>query len=232
MNELILVIEDEKEIQELIRYNLQRVRFRVATDSNGDDGLRTLFSSKPDLVVLDLMLPGSSGLEVLREIRNESAVSETPVIILTARSDEMDRLVGFEQGADDYLTKPFSPKELIARIRAILRRTQPKYTTETIDAGDLRVDTMAHEATFRSRKLTLTRREFELLAFLAHHPGRVFSREELLRRVWGYNFVGETRTVDVHIRRLRKKVGEDNRIIDTVTGAGYKFIKPSAQESS
>jgi phosphate regulon transcriptional regulator PhoB len=224
MAELVLVIEDEREIRDLIRYNLERAGYRVVAEADGDRGLERAFSSRPDAVILDLMLPGSSGLEVLREIRNEPSTKELPVIILTARSAEMDKLLGFEHGADDYLTKPFSPKELMARLRAILRRSLPVQSAEVIESGDLRIDNPAREVFYGGEKLTLTRREFELLAFLAHHPGRVYSREELLRRVWGYDFIGETRTVDVHIRRLRKKLGEENSVIETVTGAGYKFL--------
>jgi two-component system alkaline phosphatase synthesis response regulator PhoP len=224
MAELVLVIEDEREIRDLIRYNLERAGYRVVAEADGDQGLERAFSSRPDAVVLDLMLPGSSGLEVLREIRSEPSTKELPVIILTARSAEMDKLLGFEHGADDYLTKPFSPKELVARLRAILRRSRPSQSAGVIESGELRIDNPAREVYFGEEKLSLTRREFDLLAFLAHHPGRVYSREELLRKVWGYDFVGETRTVDVHIRRLRKKLGEKNRVIETVTGAGYKFI--------
>jgi DNA-binding response OmpR family regulator len=226
MPELVMVIEDEKEIRDLIRYNLERAGFRVSAFPDGEEGLGQIFASRPDAVVLDLMLPGRSGLEVLREVRDEPATRDLPVLVLTARSAEMDKLLGFEHGADDYLTKPFSPRELVARIKALLRRAQPSRAGGTIVAGDLKVDTLAHEATWRGRPLTLTPREFDLLAFLAHRPGRVMSREELLRKVWGYDYVGETRTVDVHIRRLRVKLGEKNRVIETVTGAGYKLVAP------
>jgi DNA-binding response OmpR family regulator len=227
MSELVLVIEDEKEIQELLRYNLERAGFRVAVAGDGDSGLERLFAARPDVLVLDLMLPGTSGLDVLREVREEPATRELPVVVLTARSTEMDKLIGFERGADDYLTKPFSPKELVARIRALLRRARPSLAAGRIEVGDLVVDTLAREAALRGKPLTLTRREFDLLAFLAHQPGRVHRREELLRKVWGYDYMGETRTVDVHIRRLRMKLGEKNRFIVTVTGAGYKLVAPA-----
>jgi len=226
MSELVMVIEDEKEIRDLIRYNLEREGFRVNAFADGDEGLERLFASRPDAVVLDLMLPGRSGLEVLREVRGEPATRDLPVVVLTARSAEMDKLLGFEHGADDYLTKPFSPRELVARLRALLRRAQPSRAEATIEVGALKVDTLAHEATWRGEMLTLTPREFDLLAFLALRPGRVTSREELLRKVWGYDYLGETRTVDVHIRRLRVKLGEKNRVIETVTGAGYKLVAP------
>ncbi len=223
MADLVMVIEDEKEIRDLVRYNLERAGFRVTAVADGEEGLRRLFASRPDLLVLDLMLPGRNGLEILREVRGESTTRELPVIVLTARSAEMDKLLGFEHGADDYLTKPFGPRELVARVQALLRRAQPNRQEAGITIGDLAISTMAREAVYRARKLSLTPREFELLAFLARHPGRVLSREELLRKVWGYDYVGETRTVDVHVRRLRAKLGDKGKLIQTVTGAGYKF---------
>ena len=227
MSELVMVIEDEKEIRDLIRYNLERAGFRVHAVADGEEGLQRLFASRPDALVLDLMLPGRSGLEVLREVRGEPATRDLPVVVLTARSAEMDKLLGFEHGADDYLTKPFSPRELVARLRALLRRSQPARAAGIVDVGDLRVDTLERVVTWKGKALTLTRREFELLAFLASRPGRVSSREELLRKVWGYDYVGETRTVDVHIRRLRAKLGPKSRVIETVLGAGYKLARPA-----
>ena len=229
MAELILVIEDEKEIRDLLRYNLEREGFKVAVATDGEEGLERLFASRPDALVLDLMLPGRSGLEVLREVRGEPTTRDLPVIVLTARSAEMDKLLGFEHGADDYLTKPFGPRELVARLRALLRRSRPVREEAVIMAGELKVDTAAREAAFRARSLTLTPREFDLLAFLAQRPGKVLSREELLRKVWGYDYVGETRTVDVHIRRLRAKLGPRQNLIETVTGAGYKLVVRSEE---
>jgi len=223
MSDLVLVIEDEKEIRDLVRYNLERAGFRVTAVGDGEEGLRRLFAARPDALVVDLMLPGRSGLELLREVRAEPSTRDLPAIVLTARSAEMDKLLGFEHGADDYLTKPFSPRELIARLQALLRRSRPSREPAHIEVGDLSVDTSAREASYSGRALTLTPREFDLLAFLALHPGRVLSREELLRKVWGYDYLGETRTVDVHVRRLRVKLGEPNRVIETVTGAGYKL---------
>lgn len=224
MSELVMVIEDEKEIRDLVRYNLERAGFRVSALSGGEDVLERVFASRPDLLVLDLMLPGMSGLEILREVRSEPATRDLPVIVLTARAAEMDRLLGFEHGADDYLTKPFSPRELEARIRALLRRSSGVREPGELRAGALVIDTLAHEARWNGRALDLTPREFGLLAFFARHPGRVLSREELLRKVWGYDYVGETRTVDVHVRRLRAKLGAPGGVIETVTGAGYKFV--------
>jgi two-component system alkaline phosphatase synthesis response regulator PhoP len=227
MPELVMVIEDEKEIRDLIRYNLERAGFRVQALADGEEGLQRLFASRPDALVLDLMLPGRSGLEILREVREEPATRDLPVVVLTARSAEMDKLLGFEHGADDYLTKPFSPRELVARLKALLRRAQPTRAGGTLAVGDLRVETAAREATWKGKPLTLTPREFELLAFLAGRPGRVFSRDELLRKVWGYDYVGQSRTVDVHVRRLRSKLGPKSHLIETVLGVGYKLARPA-----
>jgi DNA-binding response OmpR family regulator len=223
MSDLVMVIEDEKEIRDLLKYNLEKAGFRVAAFADGEEGLEQLFASRPDLVVLDLMLPGRNGLEILREVRGEAATSDLPVIVVTARGAEMDKLLGFEHGADDYLTKPFSPRELVARVQALLRRARPAHAGHALERGVLRIDFDAREVTVAGRKATLTPREFELLAFLARHAGRVVSRDELLRKVWGYDYVGDTRTVDVHVRRLRVKLGEEHPMIETVTGAGYKF---------
>jgi DNA-binding response OmpR family regulator len=224
MSALVMVIEDEKEIRDLVRYNLEREGYRVAAADDGEKGLAQIFASRPDLLVLDLMLPGRNGLEILREVRGEPLTRDLPVIVLTARSAEMDKLLGFEHGADDYLTKPFSPRELLARVQALLRRAQPVPTAATVTAGELVLDVSGREAAYRGRKLTLTPREFDLLAFFVRHPGRVLVRDELLRKVWGYDYVGETRTVDVHVRRLRSKLGDKGRLIQTVTGSGYKFV--------
>ena len=227
MAELVMVIEDEREIRDLIRYNLERSGYRVTSVADGEEGLKRLFASRPDAVVLDLMLPGRSGLEVLKEVRGEPATRDLPVLVLTARSTEMDKLLGFEYGADDYLTKPFSPRELVARVKSLLRRAKPAGVGGALEVGELHIDALAHEVTFKGKALPLTRREFDLLAYLAQHPGRVLTREELLRKVWGYDYVGESRTVDVHVRRLRTKLGEKNRVIETVTGVGYKLAVPA-----
>ena len=230
MPDYVLVIEDEKEIRDLLRYNLERAGFRVAAAADGEDGLKQVFASRPDALVLDLMLPGHNGLEILREVRGEPGTADLPVIVLTARAAEMDKLLGFEHGADDYLTKPFSPRELVARLRALMRRAKPGKEAPAIVRGALQIDGESREAVLAGRRLTLTPREFDLLAFLARHAGRVLSREELLRKVWGYDYLGETRTVDVHVRRLRMKLGEAHPFIETVTGSGYKFVAPDASE--
>jgi two-component system, OmpR family, response regulator ResD len=228
MSDLVMIIEDEKEIRDLVRYHLERAGFRVTAVADGEQGLERLFASRPEALVLDLMLPGRSGLEILKEIRGEPATADLPVLVLTARAAEMDKLLGFEHGADDYMTKPFSPRELVARVQALLRRSRPGRDAGAVEIAGLHVDVMAREASFQGKKLSLTPREFDLLLFMAHHPGRVFSREELLRKVWGYDYVGESRTVDVHVRRLRVKLGQKNKLIETVTGSGYKLIARSA----
>jgi len=228
VSELVMVIEDEKEIRDLVRYNLEKAGYRVAAAADGEEGLKQLFASRPDVLVLDLMLPGINGLEIVREVRGEPLTHDLPVLILTARSAEMDKLLGFEQGADDYLTKPFSPRELVARVGALLRRTKPTGMGRALEAGPLRVDLDAHVATCAGERLDLTPREFDLLAFLARNPGRALTRDELLRKVWGYDYVGETRTVDVHVRRLRAKLGEHHEMIETVLGAGYKLVAPDS----
>jgi DNA-binding response OmpR family regulator len=224
MSDLVMVVEDEKEIRDLVRYNLEREGYRVATVADGEKALEQIFASRPDALVLDLMLPGRSGLEVLREVRDEALTRDVPVLLLTARAAEMDKLLGFEHGADDYLTKPFSPRELVARVKALLRRAKPVGPMPVLESGDLRIDEPAREATFRGQPLVLTPREFDLLSFFARHPGRVLSRDELLRKVWGYDYLGETRTVDVHVRRLRQKLGDAHHTIETVLGSGYKWI--------
>ena len=228
VSELVMVIEDEKEIRDLVRYNLEKAGFRVAAAADGEEGLKQLFASRPDALVLDLMLPGINGLEIVREVRGEPLTHDLPVLILTARSAEMDKLLGFEQGADDYLTKPFLPRELVARVKALLRRTKPTGSARALEAGPLRVDLEAHVASCAGERLDLTPREFDLLAFLARNPGRALTRDELLRKVWGYDYVGETRTVDVHVRRLRAKLGEHHDLIETVLGAGYKLTAPGS----
>ena len=225
----VLIADDH----EVVRRGLKQIltdefsKVKVSEAGTSQEALEAALAHPLDLVLLDINMPGRSGLDVLREVRGEPATRDLPMMVLTARSAEMDKLLGFDHGADDYLTKPFSPRELVARVRALLRRSQPEKSAGRIEAGDLRIDTLAREATFRDRLLTLTPREFDLLAFFATRPGRVFSRDELLRKVWGYDYLGETRTVDVHVRRLRMKLGERNRVIHTVTGAGYKLVAPS-----
>jgi two-component system alkaline phosphatase synthesis response regulator PhoP len=221
--EHILVVDDEPAIQELVRFTLEREGFRVTGASDGWEALLVARRERPDLVVLDLMLPGLSGEEVCRALRAEMDV---PVLMLTARKEESDRVHGLELGADDYVTKPFSPRELAARVRAILRRTRGRDPVTPSPADALLVDVERRRVTVDGQPVELTYTEFELLRTLKAHPGRVFGREELLSRVWGQDFYGDTRTVDVHIRHLREKLNEDPthpRFIETVRGVGYRF---------
>ncbi len=220
--EFILLVEDEEEIRDLVKFNLEREGYRVSTAPDGEEGLRQAFETRPDLIVLDIMLPTRNGLEILRELRNEPHTQDVPVLLLTARSTELDKLLGFEYGADDYISKPFSVRELLARVRAVLRRSGDNDVATTLEHGLLQIDLAAHEVCVDGKKVVFTRREFDLLTFLVRHAGRVLPREELLRKVWGYDFVGESRTVDVHIRRVRVKLGKAGTLIETVPGVGYR----------
>jgi len=217
----ILVVDDEAEICDLVSYNLSREGYRVVQEHDGQAGLERVFKAAPDLLVLDLLLPKMSGLEVLSAIRSEGRTKSLPVLLLTARSTEMDKLVGFERGADDYLTKPFSPKELVARVQAILRRTRGTEADAKTTIGPFEFDRERHQVLLHGRELNLTPTEYRLLEYMLQKPGRVFSREQLLDKVWGLGYFGETRTVDVHVRRLRAKLGRDAALIRTVTGVGY-----------
>ncbi len=223
----ILVVEDEKNIRELIEFNLNNAGFSVAKASDGREALDIL-SSEIDLVVLDLMLPEIDGMEVCRKIRGNVELRKIPIIMLTAKGEEVERILGLEMGADDYITKPFSPRELIARIKAIFRRIKESRSEseqiedEIIEIGSLSLDISRHEVEYEGEKITLTPKEFELLRYLLVNEGRVLSRELLLEKIWGYEYAGDTRTVDVHIRRLRKKINES--LIETVRGVGYKFV--------
>ncbi len=229
--ERILVVDDEPTILEVVSMYLSREGFAVVTAADGTAALAAITQQRPDLLILDLMLPGIDGLEITRQLRAGGAL---PIIMLTARNDETDRVVGLELGADDYVTKPFSPRELVARVKAVLRRTQATPARDTastpVVAGQLRIDPAAHSVTLAGKALTLTAREFDLLLFLARHPHQVFSREQLLDQVWGYTFASDASTVTVHIRRLREKIEHDPtnpQFIQTVWGVGYKFEVPS-----
>jgi len=222
----ILVIEDEPDILELAAFNLQQAGFAVERAADGETGLRQAAADPPDLVVLDLMLPGIDGFEVCRLLKQDEATRRIPVLMLTARAEEVDRIVGLELGADDYVVKPFSPRELILRIKAILRRSQSARVEpeaeEVIRIGPLRIDPGALVATLHDRPLELTATEFRLLLTLAQRRGRVQTRQELLRTVWEYEYEGYARTVDTHVRRLREKLGEAAALIETVRGFGYR----------
>ncbi len=221
----VLVVEDEPDIRDLVVFHLEREGFRVRTARNGPDALKQIRAAPPDLVVLDLMLPEIDGLEVCRRLRRDPATASIPVIMLTAKGDEADRVVGLELGADDYVTKPFSPKELVARLRAVLRRVRPPEGPAVFGVGGLTVDFSKRHVAVGGAAVPLTPKEFDLLRALVEARGRVLSREFLLDRVWGYARAGEieSRTVDVHVRRLRQKLGAEGRRIVTAKTAGYRF---------
>ena len=225
MTPLILVVEDEAALVTLLRYNLEREGFRVAEARDGEEALLMAREQKPDLVILDWMLPLLSGLEVCRQLRRGPETRTVPIIMLTARGEEGDKLRGLDSGADDYVTKPFSPSELIARIRAALRRSRPTTNGESLQFEDLSMDLAAHRVRRRGRDIHLGPTEFRLLRYLMEHQGRVFSREQLLDMVWGQDVYVEPRTVDVHIRRLRKAINapSETDLIRTVRSAGYSL---------
>ncbi len=229
MPRTILVVDDEPTILETLAYNLERDGYAVVTAADGADALTAFRRDAPDLIVLDLMLPELSGMEVCRIIRRESQV---PILMLTARGSEIDKVVGLELGADDYVTKPFSLPELQARIRALLRRTEPSPGVEPVPPvvlDDVVVDLAGHRLLRDSRELPIKPKAFELLAFLIRHPGQVFTRDQLLEQVWGYDYAGESRTVDVHIHWLRAQVESEPsrpRYLHTVRGVGYVFRRP------
>ncbi len=225
----LLIVDDEKDIVDLVAYNLEKEGYEVVKAYDGEGALRIARAKTPDLVILDLMLPGIQGLEVCRRLRRDPATSAVPVIMLTAKGGEVDKVLGLEVGADDYVTKPFSVKELVARVKAVLRRTDarlPHEKTAVFEFKGLRVDPGAHEVTVDGRRIELSATEFKLLSFLIRNRGRVFSRDQILDRVWGDEAFVEPRTVDVHIRRLRARIEPDENIpayIITVRGVGYKF---------
>lgn len=220
----ILIVEDEPPIADILRFNLEREGYRVWIAHDGDEALSSYARIQPDLVILDLMLPGRDGLDVCRELRRTSRV---PILMLTARESEADKVLGLELGADDYVTKPFSPRELLARVRAILRRAQPAPATDAVlRLGDVLIDANSHRVERAGQLIDLTPREFDLLWHLARHHGRVFSREALCQEVWGYDYFGDARVVDVTIRRLREKLEPDPsqpQYVRTRRGVGYYF---------
>ena len=227
----ILVIEDEPNIRELILYNLKTNGYEAVAAEDGIMGITMVHREKPDLILLDIMLPEKNGYEICRELRDEG--SETPIIIITAKTEETDKVMGLEYGADDYISKPFGIREMMARIKAVLRRYENTAehvhndSSDTVlSVGDLTINVDRHEVREGDRVIDLTLKEFELLKYLVENRGRVFSRDQLLNNVWGINYVGETRTVDVHIRHLRQKLSDgehdDSRYIETIRGKGYK----------
>lgn len=223
----VLIIEDDKDIVELVRYNLEKEDFQVTSAADGLSGLAQVRKSPPDVLLLDLMLPKLSGLEVCKEIRREPALNQLPILMVTARGDEADRVIGLELGADDYVVKPFSPRELVARIKALLRRAAPeKDTAKQVTVGELVVDPVSYQVTRSGQPVALSTLEFRLLYYLASRPRKVFSRDQLLDAVWGTDRFVTPRSVDVYIRRLREKIEADPEhpaYLKTVRGAGYLF---------
>lgn len=224
--ESILVIEDEKNILELVKYNLEEAGFQVITAQRGDTGLELARKQKPSLIILDLMLPEMDGLEICKILRQNEKTSGISILMLTAKSQETDKIIGLELGADDYLTKPFSPRELVARVKAVLRRLKEKSANKILKAGQLEMDTAKHTVILKKNPVGLTSKEYELLKTLMEAEGRALSREHLLNQVWGYDqsLHIETRTVDMHIGSLRKKIGDESSgCIVTVKNVGYRF---------
>jgi phosphate regulon transcriptional regulator PhoB len=236
VKQTILVVEDETDIRELVRFHLQQEGYDVREAETGEKALAQIKALRPALVVLDLMLPGVDGLEVCRELRAAEATRTLPIVMLTAKAAEVDRVLGLEMGADDYLTKPFSPRELLARVRAVLRRAHAEEVPpphEVFERGRIRLDFDTYEIWIDGTAIALSLREFELLKFFVRHPYRVYDRLQLLDMVWGRDTHVEPRTVDVHVRRLRKHIEQDDanpKLIVTVRGVGYKF-NPDALES-
>ena len=224
--EKILVVDDEENILELIKFNLENNGYKVITSQNGSEALKIAKMEQPQLVLLDLMLPGMDGYDVCKEIRKDHNISNTPIIMITAKGEELDKILGLELGADDYLTKPFSIRELIARVKAVLRRTTIQHIDSSYKFGNIAIDFQKHDILKNEERVDLTLKEFELLEILIKNKGRVMTRDFLLDKIWGYEYIGETRTVDVHIRHLRQKIEEDDKnpqFIETIRGIGYRF---------
>ena len=225
MNASILIVEDEADLSELMRYNLEAEGFRILSAESGDEAVERIRDGVPDLILLDWMLPGLSGIELTRRWRSREETARVPIIMVTARGEEEERVRGLATGADDYVVKPFSMPELVARIQALLRRSSPQLLTNTLKAGDLELDRQSHRVRRAGRDLHLGPTEYRLLEYLMRHPGRVYSREQLLDGVWGNDVYVDERTVDVHVGRLRKAInrGREADPIRTVRGAGYAF---------
>jgi two-component system phosphate regulon response regulator PhoB len=222
----ILVVDDEPDAVELIEFNLKGAGYEVMTAADGSEALKKARASVPDLIVLDLMLPEVDGLEVCKILRRDGATSAIPLIMLTAKAAEIDRVLGLELGADDYLTKPFSPRELVLRVKNLLRRDEGEgEKTDRFQLGDLLIDVPRHLVSVQGKRVDLTATEFKLLTVLAQRRGRVQSREQLLQDVWQYDNLIDTRTVDTHMRRLREKLGRAAKYLDTVRGVGYRFVE-------
>jgi two-component system alkaline phosphatase synthesis response regulator PhoP len=238
MGKNVLVVDDEQSIVTLLEYNLKQAGFTVMTANDGEEGFHMAVHHQPDLIILDLMLPKLDGIEVCKQLRQQKIM--TPILMLTAKDDEFDKVLGLELGADDYMTKPFSPREVVARVKAILRRTKmyekegkEENETDSLVVGQLKIFPDRYEAYFLDERLELTPKEFELLAYLAKYKGRVLTRDQLLSAVWNYDFAGDTRIVDVHISHLREKIEKDTKkpvYIKTIRGLGYKLEEPKGDE--
>jgi two-component system phosphate regulon response regulator PhoB len=225
MKPKILVVDDEPDAVELIDFNLKAAGFEVLTAEDGQTALNKARAAQPNLILLDLMLPKVDGLEVCKRLRQDPNTSAIPIIMLTAKTGEIDRVLGLELGADDYVTKPFSTRELVLRVKNLIKRREPvEARGDQIQVGDLRLDVPRHQITYKGKELDLTATEFKLMTVLTQRKGRVQSREQLLKDVWGYENLIDTRTVDTHMRRLRDKLGEAARYLDTVRGVGYRVL--------
>lgn len=226
MEEKILVVDDEEHIRELIKFNLEKNGYKVGCAVDGNEALEYVRKHIPKLILLDLMLPGIDGYDVCKKIRGDKNTANIPIIMITAKGEEIDKILGLELGADDYITKPFSVRELIARVKAMLRRVNLKESEKVYYFGNISVDFQKHLVLKNGYEIDLTLKEFELLQILIENAGKVMTREILLDKIWGYEYIGETRTVDVHIRHLRKKIEEDDKnpkYIQTIRGIGYRF---------
>ena len=217
----ILIVDDEPDILEFMQYNLEKEGFEVFLAASGKEAIEVAKKQLPDLIILDVMMPGMDGIEICRELRNDSRLGDTIIAFLTARNEDYSQIAGFESGADDYIAKPIKPRVLISRIKALLKRSGQPVADPVTEIGGLIIDRNTYTLTCNGKELTLPKKEFELLAFLASKPGKVFTRDEILNRVWGNDVVVGDRTIDVHIRRLREKVGD--KTIRTIKGVGYKF---------
>ena len=226
MNKHILIVEDEKDILDTLEYNFKHAGYKVSTTTEGNKAISfATGKNNPDLIILDLMLPDVSGLDVCKKIKNNPVSEKTPILMLTAKGEEVDRILGFELGADDYLVKPFSLRELTLRVAALLKRNVPVESDENIKLGNLNIDLAAHRVFIGTSEVTLTAKEFDLLVHFARHNGRVQTRDYLLEQIWGYSSDVTTRTVDTHIKRLRNKLGSMGKYVQTIRGVGYKFAR-------
>ena len=224
MPETILLIEDEEDVSDLIRYHLKKAKFRIVSARDGAEGVKVAFEERPDAVVLDIMMPRLNGFEVARKLKGDPRTEQIPILFLSAKGEAESRIKGLELGADDYLSKPFSPRELVLRIESLLRRNRLRSTPETLSAGPFLLDRATLKATLDGERIELTSTEFKLLSLLVDRESSIQTREELLQEVWGYNSTVDTRTVDTHIRRLREKFGSYSHLLQTVRGEGYRFV--------